>query len=314
MLKSVLTLLVGLSTLCGAFVAHADEKSRETLRVMTFNIRLSFGEVGKPTEWKHRKGLVAEMIRRGNYDFVGIQEAILTPLPNLNQVKDIQALLPEYGVIVRSRSRSATEGESTPILYRKDRWEPDAEAQGCFWLSDTPDVPASITWENACPRTVVWGKFYEIAQNAEGENVRTGKTIYFFNTHFDHVSEKARRLSAIQIARFIADRNDPAPVLLTGDFNCGESSVAIRYLRGEEVKIGDESVRSSVPFFDTFRAVHPDETDVQTFHNFGTSKYREKIDYVFATPGLKTLSANILRDKGEIYPSDHYPLDAELAW
>lgn len=291
----------------GVFAQSATEPKGE-LRVLSFNIRLSYGEIGKPTEWKFRKAQVTDLMKRGNYDFIGVQEAIITPKAELNQVEDLKALLPEYGLLTRSRMKSETEGESTPILWRKDRWEIDEKEQGVFWLSDTPDVPESITWENACPRTVVWGKFHELK-----DGKRTGRVAYFINTHFDHVSEKARQLAGVAIADFIAKRSEPnSVVFVTGDFNSGENSQALKYLRGEMAEIQAEDVKGPIAMADTFRIANPDEKNVQTFHGYGKVKFADKIDYILMLGDLKVKSAQIIRDKKEIYPSDHFPIDAVM--
>ena len=122
-------------TFCFSLTAVRADDSAKELKILSFNIRLSYGEVGKPTEWKNRKGLVADIMRAGDYDFIGIQEAIITQKPGLNQVEDLKALLPEYGLLTRSRMVSETEGESTPIMWRKDRWEMDEQEHGVFWLT-----------------------------------------------------------------------------------------------------------------------------------------------------------------------------------
>ncbi len=300
--------------LCASFLASGHAIAEDSaapqgeLKILTFNIRMSFGESGTPSAWKNRKALVTEIMRRGDYDFIGVQEAIITAKPDLNQVEDLKELLPNYNLLTRSRMRSETEGESTPILWRKDRWEIDEKEHGVFWLSDTPTVPESITWENACPRTVVWGKFHELK-----EGKRTGRCVYFINTHFDHVSEKARQLSCVQIADFIAARADQnAPVFLTGDFNTGEKSRGMAYLLGKKTEIQAEEAQGPIAMTDTFRTANPDAEDVQTFHGYGKVKFNDKIDYILMLGGLRVKSAQILRDKGEIYPSDHYPVDAVM--
>jgi endonuclease/exonuclease/phosphatase family metal-dependent hydrolase len=295
-------------TFCFSLTAVRADDSAKELKILSFNIRLSYGEVGKPTEWKNRKGLVSDIMRAGDYGFIGIQEAIITQKPGLNQVEDLKALLPEYGLLTRSRMVSETEGESTPIMWRKDRWEMDEQEHGVFWLSDTPDVPQSITWENACPRTVVWGKFHELA-----DGKRTGRVVYFINTHFDHVSEKARQLSGVAIADFVAKHVKPGEIaFVTGDFNSGENSQALKYLKGEEAEIQAKDVKGPIAMVDTYRVVNPDEKDVQTFHGFGTVKFSAKIDYILMYGDLKVKSAKIIRDKTDIYPSDHYPIDAVM--
>ncbi len=64
---------------------------------------------------------------------------------------------------------------------------------------------------------------------------------------------------------------------------------------------------------DTFRTLYPSEKTVGTFNGFKGKSGGAKIDYIFATPDIRTLAASIVRDerKGR-YPSDHFPLVAQL--
>ena len=71
-------------------------------------------------------------------------------------------------------------------------------------------------------------------------------------------------------------------------------------------------MKGPIAMVDTFRVVNPDEKDVQTFHGYGTVKFSEKIDYILMYGDLKVKSAKIIRDKTDIYPSDHYPIDAVM--
>ncbi len=304
-----LLLTMGLSV-TSAF-AQGTAVNDSELRILSFNIRLSYGEIGKPHEWKNRKAQVFDIMRNGGYDLIGVQEAIMTPDPNLDQVGNLKDALPEYGMLVRSRMKSPTKGESTPILWRKDRWEIDAQEQGVFWLSDTPAVPQSATWGNNCPRTVIWGKFHELK-----DGKRTGRAVYFLNTHLDHESEKARQLASVQIAEFVAKRADQsAPVFVTGDFNTGEDTATISYFTGKKTNIQGEEKVSPLPMVDTFRVANPDEQLVRTYNGFNSTNPRgKKIDYILMHGDLKVKSAKIIREKKELFPSDHYPIDAVMEW
>ena len=65
---------------------------------------------------------------------------------------------------------------------------------------------------------------------------------------------------------------------------------------------------------DTFREVHPDATDVGTFNGFKAPN-KAKIDYVFVSSGVKTISAEIVQTQREgRYPTDHFPINAVIAW
>jgi len=264
---------------------------------MTFNIRYGTAPDGD-NKWTNRQEQVFDLIRRQAADFVGVQEAL--PM----QVEALDRALPEYRHVGRSREADPRKGEAVPILYRHDRW--DLAAGGNFWLSDTPEEPGSKSWGNNLPRVVTWGRFVEKA---------TGRPVYVLNTHFDHQSQPAREKSAVLLAARIRDiaaagpqDASPPPVLVLGDLNASESNPAVRYLKGQ-------ADATPVPLADTFRVLHPKATDAGTFHEFTGKPGPDKIDYVFVRGRPKVLKAAILHDQRDgRYPSDHFPVIAEVAF
>jgi endonuclease/exonuclease/phosphatase family metal-dependent hydrolase len=283
-------LLAAFVVSCVAFGGVARSDDATNVRIMTFNIRYENTTDGLNV-WSKRRELAADVIRRFDPDFVGLQEA----MPG--QIADLAKMFSEYGLVGRSRDADPKRGEAVPILYRAKRWRLDDKQQGTFWLSKTPQVPGSTTWGNSLPRVVTWGRFIEKA---------TGRGLYVYNTHFDNASEPSRQESAVLLARRIAERHNREPVLVVGDFNSDESSPALAYLTGR-------STQSPVKLIDTFREVRPSEKRVGTFHAFRGGDDGEKIDFVLVSPGMKVRSAGIVREhRGELYPSDHYPVTAEV--
>jgi endonuclease/exonuclease/phosphatase family metal-dependent hydrolase len=259
-----------------------------TVHVTSFNIRYGTADDGG-NAWPHRKELVYDVIRGQDSDFVGLQEALRF------QINAIRESVPDYDEVGVGRDDGKEAGEYSAILYKSDRWR--AEDSGTLWLSDTPDVPGSMTWGNEITRIATWGRFVEI---------ETGRTIWLFNTHFDHVSQPSREKSAELLASRIAKRRSDDPVIVTGDFNAGEANPAILYLK-------NATKRSPVTLVDTFRVLHPDEQPVGTGGGFEGLRDGPKIDYVFAEPDAKVRKAGIIRDhRNGRYPSDHFPVYAEI--
>jgi endonuclease/exonuclease/phosphatase family metal-dependent hydrolase len=269
--------------------AAADERP---IKVLSFNIRYATPADGKD-QWKFRREMVRDLIRRVGADFVGLQE--VTP----PQWAYLRKESPGCGFLCRSREKDQLRGEAVPILYRKSRWRIDPKEQGFFWLSEKPEEPGSKSWKTACSRMVTWARFTE---------KKTNRSVYVYNTHFDHRSAPARREGAKLLARRIADRKYADPVLLTGDLNCGEASRPICWLTGK-------ADGSPVKLRDTFRVVHPKAKDVGTFHGFTGKRSKAKIDYILASPAFRVLSAKIMLDNVDgRYPSDHCPVLAEVGF
>lgn len=261
------------------------------VKAMSFNIRLSKARDGR-NGWHGRADMVRGVIDRHRPDFVGVQEA----WPD--QIEYLQEALPGHGHLARSREADAKQGEAVPLLYDRNRWELDASQHGTFWLSDTPDLPGSKSWGNFLPRVATWARFIE---------KQSGRGVYVFNLHLDPFSDRSRVRSAALIAERITERCNPEPVIVMGDLNAGENGSAIRYFKGQIPGNG-------TPLVDTFRQLHPGAS-AGTFHAFTGISLGRKIDYVFTLPDAKVLDAKVLRDNvGGRYPSDHFPVLAELAF
>jgi endonuclease/exonuclease/phosphatase family metal-dependent hydrolase len=290
-------LLIATATWQGrAAAANERPQAKADLVVMSFNIRYAAANDGE-NNWDKRKDLACEVVRRQNPDLIGLQEALRT------QIDDIRAALPAYGEIGVGREDGKTKGEYSAILYRKDRFAVDES--GTFWLSDTPEVPGSITWGNACTRVCTWARFLP----------KSGQPFYMFNTHLDHIAQLAREKGVALIMSRLCGRKHPDPVIVTGDLNSGENNPVVRYLKGEQLLdvAGSAMAKNPLPLVDTFRLLHKDAKEVRTAHDFKGIRTGNKIDYIFVQPGVDVLQAEILYDsKDNRYPSDHFPIMAAI--
>lgn len=259
------------------------------VKIMTFNIRVGTAADG-PDAWDKRKGLVFQVFKDQDADFIGVQEALGF------QLNAIDKAAPAYDRIGVGTKDGKSSGPFNAIYYRKSRFS--VKQSRTFWLSNEPDEPGSQTWGNKFPRAVTWGRFLE---------KDTGYTLYVYNTHFDHVSQNSREKSAVLLAKEIAGRQaQKDPFVVTGDLNAGEGNLAIKFLKGD-AKIDGKT--NAVPMRDSFRVVKPDANNVGTAHGFNGGTGGNKIDYVFVPPKQKVNSAHI--DHFNVdgrYPSDHFPV------
>lgn len=266
----------------------AAEKSGNTtaaeLEILTFNIRYPNREDGE-NFWSHRIEFVASVMRERMPDIIGVQEAMRS------QLDDVRKHLPEYGEIGVGRDDGRQAGEYSAILFRKDRLEP--KETGTYWLSATPEVPGSRTWKNVCPRVCTWARFRHAA---------SGRTFYLFNTHWDNASAEARTNGSKLMAERIRARSAAQdPIIVTGDFNCAESSAPL------------SALKTSLNVRDSFRDVHPDAKDAGTIHFWTGTKTRAKIDYILVDAAAKVTEADIIHTSRDgRFPSDHFPVRAKL--
>ena len=260
----------------------AAASARDGLRVMSFNVRLPVESDG-PNRWQARRDLFVETIRRADPDIIGTQELWKI------QADHLIGALPRYGWFGIDR-RGGHGDEHMGVFYRRDRLK--LIELGNFWLSDTPQIPASISWGNLYPRMATWGLF---------ETITGGKRFWFVNTHFPYRAEDegAREKAAAQIAAWIAARPGDVPVVLTGDFNTVPDSAAHRTLGGALADAWDTAKARSGP--------------AETFHGF-TGKADRRIDWVFAR-GLSAAKAETVTfGRNGRYPSDHFPVVVDYRW
>jgi len=276
-------LLAALALIAPVAQGEPAEGESASLRVMSFNLRMRTIMDGRDY-WPLRKGEVAGLIKRRDPDLIGFQEV------KHSQLKDLEALLPAYSAFGVARDDGKNRGERCSIFYRTERFE--LIEQDTFWLSETPSVPGSRSWNSACNRIVTWGKF---------RDRRTGAVFYLFNTHFDHMSEQARQESARLLIEQAAAIAGDSPVVITGDFNAREDSVA--YQRMTAVFLDAREITEAPPAgpAGTSRSFIP-----------GTPP-GARIDYVFVSRGVRVLSYAALDDTygRDRRPSDHLPVLVE---
>jgi endonuclease/exonuclease/phosphatase family metal-dependent hydrolase len=255
---------------------------------MSFNIRLNVASDGE-NAWQYRKEMAAGIFTTNTIDIGGLQEALY------NQIEDLEKLLPDYKWFGVGRNDGKKEGEFSAIFYRKDRLK--LLKGNTFWLSENPDSAGSVGWDAALTRICTWGEF---------QDLKTGNSFFFFNTHFDHQGETARVNSADLIINKINKIAHNRPVILSGDFNVDDSSLAYKkIINNKVVNLKDaqsiEGVKTSGPSW--------------TFHGFNTvpMNERKKIDFIFIGDSIKTISHSVLEyNENGKYPSDHLPVTAEV--
>ena len=175
--------------------------SETSPRICAVSFNLKFANYEPPNSWHERRPVVREWRRRYDPDIVGTQEGVY------RQLRDMAADMPEYEWIGTGRE-GGSRGEFMAVFFKRDRFEPLEYDH--YWLSDTPNVVGSSSWGNSIKRMVTWIRFLDKAADQE---------LYVVNTHFDHVVEKARVLSAELVASRCAELNPDLPVVLLGDFN-----------------------------------------------------------------------------------------------
>lgn len=247
------------------------------LTVMSFNVRNSAADDG-PNDWELRKSATGAMLSEVKPDVFGVQEA----LPD--QIDYILEAAPAYKCYGIGRN-DGVEGERMSIFYNTRRMQ--MEDHGTWWLSETPDVP-SKGWDAKYPRTATWALLSDL---------RTGKQLYFVDTHLDHRGVAARREGLLMIVNKVREMNPDVPMVLLGDFN---------------VEPGDSTLLALDGLMLSARTTARRTTDVPSFNGFKEPK--SIIDYIYYSGFSGAREFRVLNEPfdGKPYISDHYPIVAKL--
>jgi endonuclease/exonuclease/phosphatase family metal-dependent hydrolase len=210
----------------------------------------------------------------------------------------MQGRMPDYAFFGVGRDDGKQSGEYCAIFYNKNKF--DMISSSTFWLSETPDKAGIMGWDAVCNRVVTWGEF---------KNKTTGKNFFVFNTHFDHMGVKAREESSKLVLRKVQEIAGNKDAIIMGDFNADPKSNVYNWLT--------EGYSGAKGFLDTYKLAERPYGPEWTFHGFGKTPIdsRRRIDYIFVNKNAKVKKyVSIAEQRGDIFPSDHLPVMAEIVF
>ena len=254
------------------------------LKVMSFNLRNGLARDGE-NAWPKRKGILIDTVKHCDPDIMGIQECFGF------QAEYLAENLPDYRWIGIGRDANGG-SEIAAVFYRTKLLVPIES--GNFWLSETPEVPGSRSWDSSLNRIATWVRFHA---------PKTGTFFHVFNTHFDHIGHVARERSAALLCQRAAHLEPDYPVIVLGDFNA----------RAESTPPWDIFAKNG--FKDAWLTAEDRSGPPGTFHGWTVpdSENTSRIDWILhrgpvAVQHCETITYN----KQGRYPSDHCPVLARL--
>jgi endonuclease/exonuclease/phosphatase family metal-dependent hydrolase len=281
----------------GAAASPAPAPAAHT--VLTCNIRVDLPEdAASGNGWQARRELCIDVIRRQRPDLIGLQEVLR------GQIEDLERAFPDFGSFgfagpeMDARREGYHGIAKNPILYSKKRY--DLVTAGGFWLSETPHLPGSLSWESGRARHVNWVRLRERT---------TGREFRFLNTHLDHVTQRAREEQIKLILAEAAVYAAEFPQIFTGDFNAGADNPVLQLCL-------------DAGWTNTQRAAPGPVDHSLTVHAFQGPAYKPKsatgakkgpIDFILTRGPITTKAWRIIRDsRAGRFPSDHYFVGAEI--
>jgi endonuclease/exonuclease/phosphatase family metal-dependent hydrolase len=262
------------------------QQIQNELTLMTFNIRLDLAADGE-NRWENRVPIVAAYMDSVAPDIAGMQEVLH------HQLLDLLDMMPGYSYVGTGRDDGSTGGEYSPVFFREDRFILRDHSQ--FWLSETPGIPGSISWDAAITRIVSWAAL---------EDRRSGEILYVFNTHFDHRGVEARRKSAELISRRISEIAGNSPVILLGDFNIRKGSPDYDFMA--DIFAVNNGLANAELISET-----PVTGAESTFNGFRNDTEPRVIDFIFIGQNFSVSFYRVDRViENGIFISDHWPVVA----
>lgn len=256
---------------------------------MSFNLRYDNQGDGE-NAWGFRKDEAAAVIRELGPALLGVQEATYPML------QDLEARLPDYEWIGVGRN-GGLQSEFSAVLYQPRQLQP--VWVGHFWLSHEPQTPGTRYPGAGCTRMCTWVQFRRRGGQEE---------FLFYNTHLDHQNDEARIFGGSMVRDHIAEKQsrDALPAILVGDMNAHPQSAPLQAMRHKPD--GSEFL------YDTADWLRKQGINAgNTFHGFRGGASGEPIDYILYTQGWQVRTYAVFRDKvHNRYPSDHYPILADL--
>ena len=296
----------------------ADAVSPVRIRAASYNIRTgsdSSSESDSNNNWAKRKADLSNLVKEISPDVIGFQEVQYEQLTYLeNQLSDYE--------FVGAFREGGTRSEATPVAFLTRRFK--LLRSETFWLSATPDVVGSKVWGNGIedsgyPRICTWTLL---------EDKSSGGVFLFVSTHLD-LKDGPRlagmRLILSRLAMFAAL---DVPIILVGDMNALEtedSMVEATHILQDALLVSETPPTGPWRTLSGFSWKDEEISCVDALANYtagersanaNTSTFGKRIDYVFTSSNIivETFATrNDARPGKNYYPSDHYPVVADLA-
>jgi endonuclease/exonuclease/phosphatase family metal-dependent hydrolase len=269
-------------------IFHLIASAQRDFTAMTFNIRLNTRS-DSSNAWEYRKDKVISQIKFHDVDILGIQEGLI------KQVNDLKGAFPDHEFVGVARDDGKERGEFSGLFINNAKFK--VLNSGTFWLSLTPDVPGSKSWDAAITRICTWAYLKEKSGR---------KKFYVFNTHLDHMGSISRVESIKLILTKIDELAAGYPVIFMGDLNSSIDEEPVKTINARTNKI---------PLYNTAElSAEGHYGPTGTFNNFMSREVNDKpIDFIFVTKDISVMKhASISESWKGRFSSDHFPVLAKL--
>ena len=249
------------------------------LNIISCNIRFDNPADGQ-NSWPFRREFLTQTLLKHSPDLISTQEG------RIQQLGELKASLGNFELMDQHRSWIGERMYPT-IFIRENKFE--FLGSGDVWLSETPDVAGSRSFESAFPRLMTWSKL-QLKNSAQ--------KFLIINTHLDHVKSETRQRQITVLVEEVQKLWDKqSQLIFMGDYNDSPNS-----------QVREILIKSFPQLQDAWRNFH--KIEETSHHSFkGENQNGSRIDWVLVDERLKIVSCEM--DKCSVdgfYPTDHYPI------
>ena len=246
---------------------------------MTSNIRFENPNDGI-NNWPNRKDIWSGIINNHKVNILCTQEGRKTQLLDANSCIELD-LIHDHRDWIPERMY--------PCIF-VDKKIFTLIDSGDFWLSETPHLPGSKSFESAFPRLCTWAllKIGDVS-------------FYVFCCHLDHILDSTRlEQSKVLSEQIVKINSQNFPFVLAGDFNESPNGNVRSHIDKNLCLIDPVNLHS--------------ENDQGTHHRFdGNNKKTSRIDWILHSGQFKSNNYLIVKEsRNGVYPSDHFPVVTQL--
>jgi endonuclease/exonuclease/phosphatase family metal-dependent hydrolase len=249
------------------------------LCLISSNIRFDNPADGQ-NAWANRRNILADTLLAHSPDIIATQEG------RYHQLEDFKELLKDYLII--DEHRSWIKERMYPTLFiKRDVFEVLRSED--LWLSETPQLAGSRSFDSAFPRLMTWMK-------VQPKNSHVNFLVV--NTHLDHVKSETRLGQINVLKNEVKKILDPSSsLIIMGDFNDSPDSEVRKSLLE-----GFPTLQDAWKLFNA-----TEETSHHAFN--GICENGSRIDWVMLDQKVKVESCILdKKTSNGHYPSDHFPV------
>lgn len=320
MIKRLILIFLALATISSLLVDAKPSKGKVTIKVGSYNLMTSDSRVKhikKNADMSHQRywcnsaEAVATQVSELDCDIIGLQE-ICDSIWGWQGNKGFREIMEakgdkRYKWILYPNGSKGNISYDVAIGYKANMFT-ELES-GIYWLAGVFDKSESLpTAPKGSKRPCVWAKL---------QHNESGKVLYFFSTHFvvPGISKEGNAYNAENCIKYAQELvgSLKMPSIIVGDFNASKGAP------------GFDLVENSGRWHDVFTILKEegmlDEQELK--HGSCNAKNEQSIsgwrpdhimcDGKFAPQSFKTVRSKYPTTDGTLhYPSDHFPVVAEL--